>query len=278
MPCKLFAMLVRWLLGLTLLLGGANAFAQGGFFGFSDDYSTGGADAATPAGEARWRFALGGGIGASPNFQGSDKYRLRAVPFGFASYGRVFVGIGGLGVQLYRGPGWRFGAVLAPGQGRNENVDQRLAGLGDVDRTVNLGFYGTTFAGGFATRAVVYTDIAGEGHGTLARLDVLKRFRVDEKVSFFVGPGLTWASRQYMQTFFGVTEEQSARSGFPEFHPASGAHTLRLTAGSAYRLTPSWALIGSVSASRLSGGAGASPITETRQQYVAFASAIYRFR
>lgn len=261
----------------VFLLATSPAFAQGGFFGFSDDYSTGG-ELAGPDAEPRWRFGVGGGVGGGPNFQGSDKYRVRAVPFAFASYGRFFIGFGGVGVQLYRGPGWRFGAIVAAGQGRKENVDQRLAGLGDVDRTVNLGLFGVTFTQGWATRAAVYTDAGGEGHGTLARIDVLRRFRVDERVGFFAGPGLTWASRQYMQTFFGVTEEQSARSGFPEFHPGSGVNSLRLTAGTGYRFAPNWRVIGSLSASRLSGGAGGSPVVETRSQYLAFVSAIHLFR
>ena len=267
---------LRWLFILQLLAA-APAYAQGGLFGFGEDYNSG-ADVGAADAETRWRFALGGGVGTGPNFQGSDKYRLRAVPFAFASYGRFFIGAGGAGVQLFRGPGWRFGAVLAPGQGRKENVDQRLAGLGDVDRTVNLGLFGTAFTRGWGTRAVVYTDIGGEGHGTLARLDLIRRFRVDERLGFFAGPGLTWASRQYMQTFFGVTEEQAARSGFPEFHPGSGVNSLRLTTGASYRFAPNWRLVGSVSGTRLSGNAGTSPIVETRQQYLAFVSAIYLFR
>jgi outer membrane protein len=270
-------MFARRPLFLLLVLLSPNALAQGGFFGFTEDYSTG-ADVGERDGEARWRFALGGGIGAGPNFQGSDKYRLRAVPFAFAGYGRFFVGFGGAGVQIYRDGTWGLGALVSYGQGRKENVDQRLAGLGDVDRTVNAGVYAVARTGSFATRAVVYTDVGGEGHGTLARLDVLARFRVDERVGFFAGPGLTWGSRQYAQTFFGVTEEQAARTAFPEYHPGSGVNNVRLTGGANYRFAPNWRLIGSVSASRLSGDVGNSPIIETRAQVLAFISAIYLFR
>ena len=102
------------------------------------------------------------------------------------------------------------------------------------------------------------------------------RFWVDERVRLFAGPGLSWGSRQYQQTFFGVTEEQAGRSEehFPEFQTKAGVNNLRLTAGANYRFAPNWNLIGSVTASRLSGQAGDSPIAETRQQYGAFVSAI----
>ena len=90
-------MLARYALFLLLLLLSPCTLAQGGFFGFGDDYGTGTGDVGGQEAEPRWRFAVGAGIGAGPNFQGSDKYRLRALPFAVASYGRFFIGFGGLG-------------------------------------------------------------------------------------------------------------------------------------------------------------------------------------
>ena len=272
-------MIMRFLVTLCIALASANSLAQGGFFGFTEGYEGGGA-ADVGEGEARLRLGLGLGVGAGPNFQGSDKYRVRPAPFVFAGYGRVFVGFGGIGVNIYRAPGWGFGAIVSPSQGRKEDIDQRLAGLGDVDRTVNFGVYGVTFTRRFLTRAIVYTDVGGEGQGSFARLDFLARFRVDERTRFFAGPGLSWGSRQYAQTYFGVTAEQAARSQqqFPEFQAGAGVNNLRLTGGANYRFAPNWNLIGSLTASRLSGHSGASPIVETRQQYGAFVSAIYLFR
>jgi MipA family protein len=268
----------RLLVATILLLTGTQAIAQGGLFGFGDDYGPSAGDVAGADAEARWRFALGGGLAVAPNFQGSDKYRLRPVPFAAASYGRFFLGFGGLGVNLVRQSGWRLGALLSYGGGRREDVDARLAGMGDIDRTLNAGVYAVNFTSGFLTRAVVHTDAGGEGHGTLARLDVMRRFRVDEKLGFFAGPGITWGSRQHNQTFFGVTDEQSMRSGLPAHEAGSGINSLRFTAGTGYRINPNWRVIGSLSAARLSGDAGASPIVETRAQYLGFFSAVYLFR
>jgi outer membrane protein len=143
---------------------------------------------------------------------------------------------------------------------------------------VLAGLFAVHATRGFVTRVATYTDVGGEHHGTLARADIFGRFRGGERVGFFAGPGITWASRQYNQTFFGVTSEQSARSAFPEFEAGSGINSLRFTVGSSYRFAPRWRLFGGVAASRLSGDAGSSPIIETRNQYRAFASAIYLFR
>jgi outer membrane scaffolding protein for murein synthesis (MipA/OmpV family) len=203
---------LRFVIVVLLFLAAPQVLAQGGFFGFTEDYGAGAADLGDREAEPRLRVGLGLGLAAGPNFQGSDKYRIRPAPFVFAGYGRVFVGFGGIGVNIYRAPGRGFGAIVSPGGGRKENVDQRLAGLGDVERTVNLGFYGVAFTRRFLARAVFYTDVGGEGQGSFARLDVLARWRTEERVRFFAGPGLAWGSRQYTQTYFGVTGEQAAAS------------------------------------------------------------------
>ena len=252
--------------------------AQDAPAGSFDEYGPNAAEMLGRDTEPRWRVALGAGLAAAPNFQGSDKYRVHPVPLVFAGYGRFFIGFGGAGVSLYRAPGLRVGALVSLGQGRNESADARLAGLGDVERTVLAGAFAVYATRSFHSRLVTYTDVGGEHHGTLVRLDGFARMRAGERVGFFAGPGLTWGSRQYNQTFFGVTSEQSARSGFPEFGANAGINNLRVTAGTNYRFAPNWRLSGGLTASRLSGDAGASPITETKTQYRAHLAAIYLFR
>lgn len=261
-----------------LALAALPARAQDVGAGVFDEYGPNSAEMFERDTEWRWRLALGGGLAADPNFQGSDKYRVHPTLFIFAGYGPFFIGFGGAGVNLYRAPGLRMGIIVSLGPGRDESTDARLAGLGNVDRTVLAGLFAVHATRDFLTRVVAYTDVGGERHGTLARLDVFARFRTGERVGFFAGPGFTWGSSQYNQTFFGVTAEQSARSGFPEFNASSGVNDVRLTAGTNYRFAPNWRLFGGLTASRLAGDAAASPITEEKTQYRAFATAIYLFR
>ncbi|HYL88542.1 MAG TPA: MipA/OmpV family protein [Burkholderiales bacterium] len=259
-------------------LAAVPAQAQDAGAGVFDEYGPNAAETFGRDTQARWRFALGGGVATDPNFQGSDKYRVHPTLFIFAGYGPFFIGFGGAGVNLYRVPGLRMGALISLGAGRNESTDARLAGLGDVDRTVLAGLFAVHATRSFLTRVATYTDIGGEHHGTLARLDVFGRFRTGERFGFFAGPGLTWGNSPYNQTFFGVTDEQSLRAGFPAFSAGSGINNVRLTAGTNYRVAPNWRLLGGLTASRLAGDAAASPITEDKMQYRAFLSAIYLFR
>src|SRR5258706_6181867 len=80
----------------------------------------------------RLRAALGAGVGFAPRFEGSNHERARLAPVVHLAYGPVFFGLGGLGVNLYRDPRWRFGANLAFGGGRRASADDRLQGPGGV--------------------------------------------------------------------------------------------------------------------------------------------------
>jgi MipA family protein len=233
-------------------------------------------DAREPA--PKLRAALGAGIGVRPRFEGSDNYRAGLVPIVHLAYGPVFFGLGGLGVNLYRDARWRFGASVSFGGGRKESTDPRLQGLGDVDRTVLAGAFAVYANRGVLARAHLTTDIGGNGQGSVARFDLFGRFPGGERLVFFAGPGLTWSDRRHMQTYFGVTAEQSARSGLPQFDAGAGIDNVRLSAGAAYRIDARWRLVGLYSLARLEGDAAASPIIETRTQNSFLVSAIYLFR
>ncbi len=259
---------------------GASAFAQSPTIELLDPSYR--ADAAIDKERAperpHLRGVLGAGIGVGPRFEGSDQYRGRLVPVIHFTYGSMFFGLGGVGANLYRDARWRLGASLSLGGGRKESDDPRLQGLGDVDRTVLGGVFAVYANRGLLARAHLATDIGGNGQGTVVRLDAYGRMRVGEGLAFFAGPGLTWADRRHMQTFYGVTAEQAARSGYPEFEAGNAVQGLRLSAGAAYRAAPNWRLVGLYSLSQLRGDAAASPIIETRTNSSFFVSAMYLLR
>jgi outer membrane protein len=272
----------RLMVLICLAFGSAHAPAQGIFL--LDDHAAPGdtvveQDARTPSRDEprRFRAILGGGFAMAPSFPGSDRYRAHLLPLGYVAYGPFFAGIGGLGVNLYRDSRWRFGANLSASRGRKESDDPRLEGLGDIDRTVRAGLFASYASGALVTRASVATDIGGEKQGTLVRLDLFARFRPAARLAVFAGPGLTWGSGQYTQRFFGVTAEQSARSGFREFEAKGGVDSLRLSAGMIYGIDRRWLMAANFSHARLQGDAADSPIIETRVQNVFSVLAAYRF-
>lgn len=235
--------------------------------------------------ETVWRLSVGGGLVSAPKFPGADSQRILALPVVAASYGRFFVGadpgsasLGGVGVNLYRDSHWRLATALSAGLSRRkESDDPRLRGLGDVNRTVSAGIGVAYTQDWFTVRTSVLTDVLNRGHGTLVRLGALGRYRADEQLTLFAGPGLTWADSRYTQTFFGVDANQSAASGLPQFGTHAGLNSVGFSLGAGYRFDRHWraGVFGSVS--RLQGDAASSPITENRSQYFVGAVVSYRF-
>jgi outer membrane protein len=239
--------------------------------------------------EDRLRVTLGAGIAWAPRYPGADRYRPRAIPVIGVSYGRFFAGGdsgggggaagGGLGVNLYRDPSWNFGLALALGfgQARRESDHPSLEGTGDIDRATAL-----VASGGYTWRWLraqlrLATDISGRDQGTLAFLDLTARYRASEKLGFSAGPGITWASDDYMMTFFGVTPEQSARSSLPAYEAQSGIYLVRFGVNVGYRIDREWSVGGRVGTGSLIGDAEGSPITRDRDQHLAAVFVSYRF-
>lgn len=242
-----------------------------------------GANAASE--DSQWRFSAGAGVLTIPEYPGSDEQRAWIFPAISATRGRLFLGTdadipspGGVGVDLYRQRGWRLGvAAYADPTRRRESDDERLTGLGDVDRAVRAGIFGSYTTEHFVLRASTGTDVSGNDQGTLLRVDALGRWRPSERLILSAGPGVTWADSEHTRTFFGVDAGQAQRSGLPEYQASSGINSVRLSIGANYRLAERWSLGAFLTASRLQGDAADSPITQDKSQTFAGAVATYRF-
>jgi outer membrane protein len=227
-----------------------------------------------------------------PEYPGSDRRTTRLAPLFSLSYGRFFVGAdtqggsgtgpgtaGGIGFSAYQSGGFRLGGLLGADfrSPRAEGDDERLRGLGDIERTVRAGVFASYAKDWLILRASATADVAGHHQGTLVRLDVLGRYAPFERLVLSAGPGLTWASAQREQTFFGIDANQSARSGRPQYVAGSGVESLRFSVAARYLLSPKWSVAASFSAARLQGDAAASPITQSKSQNVYGVFASYRF-
>ena len=239
-----------------------------------------------PAHAEEWRFSAGAGIASVPEYPGSDEQRARVVPLLSARYGRFFAGAdpdlaaapAGIGYELVRNGGWRLGvAAYSELTRRKESDDERLQGLGDIDRALRAGLFGSYSFGRYVLRASVGSDVSGNDQGTIARLDAIARFRPSERLTLSAGPGITWADSEYTRTFFGVDADQSARSGLPQYEAKSGLNTARFSVGASYQIDRNWSAGGFFTAARLQGDAADSPITQDKSQNSAVAFISYRF-
>lgn len=77
-----------------------------------------------------------------------------------------------------------------------------------------------------------------------------------------LGPRLTYVSEDSMQSYYGVSADQSARSGYDRFDAGAGFRDIGLVSSWTWLFRPSWALTGFTEYSRLLSDAADSPLVD----------------
>lgn len=256
--------------GAMLLAAFQSAYADSG----STDSS-----AASSSAASDWKVAIGPGVYLAPQYPGAR--RLKAYPFPALDISwrdRIFSqGPDVLGINVLTNENYHVGASLSfDFQSRKASDDPHLRGLGDVDDGPKLRLFADYTWWAFTGAAAVYQDISSNGQGMTASLDLYASLPLTGWL-FSVGPGLTWANAVYTRTLFGVSPNQSAASGLPQYSTGSGVRDLHLTFYATHDFSKHW--VGTVNATlgRLQHYAAGSPITERRRELTTFASLDYRF-
>lgn len=238
------------------------------------------AEAKPDAPAGNWKIAAGPGVYVAPDFPGSRHALVYPIVYQDIDYaGRFFSrGFDFLGAYLLNNDVWQVGAdfQLDP-TWRRARDDARLNGLGDVQMTVRARAFAQAQISFVTLSADLAQDIGGQKQGLIANGDVLFSLPAG-KWLFTMGPGVTWGNGQYMRTFFGVNAQQSRDSGLPVYSVGAGLREWHANAIVSYDISRRWSALGAVTFARLRGDAGASPITERRQQWTAMGALTYRFR
>jgi MipA family protein len=233
-----------------------------------------------------WEVTLGAGAVQVPEYPGGDENRTEALPLISVRYKRFFLGgapgsgsPGGLGVYLVDGESLRMGAIISRDamDPRDESDDARLRGLGDIDATVRAGLFTSYRFGWLTLSASAMTDVGDKQQGTTANLDAEFTYRPIPKLILSGGPGVSWSNDEYMQTFFGVTNDQASRSAFAPYTAGGGVSVIRASIGAQYLVTRHWFVGARSTATRLQGDAADSPIVAEKNQILHALFFGYRF-
>ena len=214
------------------------------------------------------RVYLGAGGIVGPEFEGSEDYEVSPFPlirvenlYGFSLRGPA------IDYELIRerfkttGLGLRAGPSVGVDFGRDEDDNDALRGLGDIDTSVLVGGFARVNFGPVLLRVSGGQDVA-DGHGGAL---VESRFGVYLPIGDLrVSPGIsaTWASEDYMQSVFGVTAGQAARSVYAPYSPDSGFKDVGVDLNLGYQFAEDWSATLLLSYKRLLGEAADSPIVE----------------
>ncbi len=139
----------------------------------------------------------------------------------------------GLDAELLRRDRVRVNLSFRYDQGRSESDSDQLRGMGNIKATVRtrLGLRWQP-APQWSLSLASSLDALGNGGGYTVEAGVSRSFVLDARQRVSLSAGLTGAGDRYLQTWYGVTAEQSARSGYPgvqaERRPARRAHRRHL--------------------------------------------------
>lgn len=226
---------------------------------------------------------LGLGVGTAPEYTGSDHYSLRYVPLISVSYKDKFRFFGTEGLlTLYGTKNFRTGLLIRYRGGRGENDHPSLNGLGDVGG----GFEGGAYVEGRVKKSVfrlrLAQDLSGEHDGLMLTMTADQGVYQSSDGKWVAGVGLraTWVSKDYAQTYFGVTPEQSLASGLNIYSPSSGIRDVVARGIIRYDMSKHWRISTLVQFGRLLGDIADSPLVEERgsaMQALGGVGVFYRF-
>ncbi|MBL8342038.1 MAG: MipA/OmpV family protein [Rubrivivax sp.] len=226
-----------------------------------------------------------------PEFAGSDRQSLRLNPGFYLRWDRISIATrggfrsasepgerGGLRIDLSPSERWRINVGLRYDLGRQESSSGQLMGMGNIPSTLRVRTSATyKLWDGWSAGATAVFDALGRGGGWQGDAHLGRELRFSPDTTWSLGAALAYAGDRHMQTYFGVTDEQSLRSGYPVYTPPAGMRDLSAAVNARTELGGSWHMFYGGSAARLLGPAAASPLTRQRDVWSANLGLVYRF-
>jgi outer membrane protein len=234
------------------------------------------------AAQAQGTNAIGLGVGAIPVYEGSSEYRALPVPLINYHSGNFFItprmGLPAMGLKTSLTPDLDAGVFVGLGLGRKADDADRTKGLDDIKFHGAYGAYVEWRPGRYSLGAG-YKQAARSGYGGTLELRASYAALMTEQNTVQVGVSTEWANHDAMQTWFGVTSSQAARSreGLSTYSPSSGFKSAALYTTWSYRINPSWSTVSTIGVNTLLGDARNSPLTERKTNVFGSVGVMYRF-
>ena len=223
-------------------------------------------------------FTLRGGVGVQPDYFGADAGEAAPVFGGSLNY----LSIGGFTFgdpdPLFVPTGPAVNASFRFISERSADDNPELAGLGEVDATLELGA-GLSYSTG-DLRVFGNARYGVVGHNAfVGELGADVFLRPTDRLTLRAGPRALFGTEDYAQTYFGVSPAESAASGgaFGSFDADGGLMSAGVELGAGYQLSQNWGIDAVVSYDRLQGDAADSPISFEDNQVSASIGITRRF-
>ncbi|MCV2369087.1 MipA/OmpV family protein [Roseateles oligotrophus] len=208
--------------------------------------------------------ALGLAVFGGQKYLGAKETRVLPVPvIDYQWSNGFFAGTGnGLGINFSKQANVSYGLRVTADFGRDEDLSANLNGMGDIKIRPEFG----GFVNYNLTQSFVLTSSLRYGAGNDRKdmqLDLGAVYSTMLAPQWRIGAGaaITLVNADYMQTNFGVTAAQSARSGHAVYTPGAGLRDVRANLSLTYAIDQRMAVTGALSARALQSDAKDSPLT-----------------
>lgn len=211
-----------------------------------------------------WKFSLGAGVGAAPDYEGSDDYEAVPIILARAQQGHRYLDLVGttLRANLIGSPVFSAGPVINYRGERDDVESDAVDDLDNVDEAIELGaFLGFTYQGMLA-RISVTQDVNDAHEGMLVELVGGYQARFSPTLALTTTVTGTWADDDYMDTYFGIDDGDAAASGLDEFEAEEGFKDVGVGLRLAWGGGTGWGMTGIASYKRLLNDAEDSPVVD----------------
>lgn len=225
---------------------------------------------------------IGVGVGVVPVYVGADKYRAVVSPLINYHSGAFFIspraGLPAMGLRTKLAEDLNAGVFVGMGLGRDSDDADRTRGLRDIDFHAVYGAYMEWTPGRYSLGAA-YRQAAKSGYGGTLELRASYAALQTERQQLRLGVSTQWASSDDMQTWYGVTPSEAARSRehLSAYSPGSGFKSASVFANWNYQVSKDWTWISAVGVSTVLGDARDSPLTERKTNLFGSMGVAYRF-
>lgn len=211
---------------------------------------------------------IGVGGTAAPDYEGGDDYEGGPAVFGKWTFNNGMYGeLGGTAEagQAARLSGnlipsrwsenWKAGPLLQYRPGRKGVDNDRVDDMENIEHTGEVGAFVGYELGRWDFVLAGSADVGDVHNGVVADLEVGYDWPMNDRWTFSFSGNTSYASGNYMDTYFGVSREDSLRSGLQEYDADGGIKDVG--AGVAVHYTPwkHWGILGGVNYYRLVGDA-----------------------
>lgn len=229
-------------------------------------------------------LTLGGGVAYVPEYAGSKKSRVVPLPYIERTFdnGAFLSTMRGIGFQTsVSGVGLSaalsYGGARADHKRNNFDGSDALKGMGDIQGSARVVLAASYQVGTVGLSLSTTQNLAHREHGATYSLGASMPLYTTASDQVGLSASTEYGDKKHMQTYFGVTDAQSATSGYKAYTAKSGFANVSMGVNWNHVLDKNWSVHTAAGLTHLTGDAADSPLTKRKTTPMLMTGIAYKF-